>query len=113
PIPKSNEELQINWLYGAYEPKNFPLHPLTNHQRLQLFLRQSFLPRRAHMKTAFVSLSDQAQDHPSEWGDGFGGYAKRAAQILARCKQSAYSRNTQLNSSDFTELRRPSRPGHS
>jgi hypothetical protein len=42
PIPKSNEELQVNWLYGGYVPKNVPLHPRTNHQRLQLFLRQSF-----------------------------------------------------------------------
>jgi hypothetical protein len=30
PTPKSNEELQVNWLYGAYVAKNVPLHPLTS-----------------------------------------------------------------------------------
>ena len=42
PAPKSNQELQVNWLYGAYVDKDVPLHSLSNHQRFQLFLRQSF-----------------------------------------------------------------------
>ena len=79
PAPKTNEELQVNWLYGAYVPKDVPLHPLSNHQRFQLFLRQSFTTPGVYMKTAFFSLSDQAENRPPEWGDGFGGYAKRTA----------------------------------
>src|ERR1700739_159616 len=74
---ESNKELQGNWLYGAYIDKDVPLHPLSNHQRFQLFLRQSFLTPGVYVKTAFFALSDQAQNHPPEWGDGFGGYAKR------------------------------------
>jgi hypothetical protein len=42
PATKANPELQVNWLYGAYVPKDVPLHPLSNQQRFQLFLRQSF-----------------------------------------------------------------------
>jgi hypothetical protein len=79
PTPKSNAELQVSWLYGAYVPKDIPLHPLSNHQRFQLFVRQSFTTPGVYAKTAFFSLSDQAQDHPPEWGDGFGAYAKRTA----------------------------------
>ena len=75
----SRQQLKVNWLYGAYVDKDVPLEPLSNHQRLQLFLRQSFLTPGVYLKTAFFSLSDQAQNHPEEWGDGFGGYAKRTA----------------------------------
>lgn len=74
---KSNEQLKVNWLYGAYVPKDVPLQPLSNHQRFQLFLRQSFTTPGVYPKTAFFSLSDQASNSPPEWGDGFGGYATR------------------------------------
>jgi hypothetical protein len=75
--PKLNQQLQVNWLYGAYVPKDVPLEALTNHQRFQLFLRQSFTTPGVYVKTALFSLSDQAADTPPEWGDGFGGFAKR------------------------------------
>jgi hypothetical protein len=77
PEAKSNPELQVNWLYGAYVPKDVPLHALSNHQRFQLFVRQSFTTPGVYAKTAFFSLADQASNSPPEWGDGFGGYAKR------------------------------------
>lgn len=77
--PNSDQELKVNWLYGAYVDKDVPLHALSNHQRFQLFLRQSFTTPGVYFKTAFFSLSDQAQDSPPEWGDGFGGYAQRTA----------------------------------
>jgi hypothetical protein len=76
---ESQQELKVNWLYGAYVDKDVPLHPLSNHQRFQLFLRQSFLTPGVYVKAAFFSLSDQAKNNPEEWGDGFGGYAKRTA----------------------------------
>ena len=77
--PEPNQQLQVNWLYGAYVDKGMPLQSLSNDQRFRLFLRQSFLTPGVYVKTAFFSLSDQAQDHPPEWGHGFGGYAKRTA----------------------------------
>jgi hypothetical protein len=75
----SRQELKVNWLYGAYVDKEVPLRPLSNQQRLQLFLRQSFLTPGVYVKTAFFSLSDQARNRPEAWGDGFGGYGKRTA----------------------------------
>jgi hypothetical protein len=65
--------------YGAYVPKEVTLQSLSNHQRFQLFLRQSFTTPGVYLKTAFFSLSDQVANSPLEWGDGFGGYAKRTA----------------------------------
>ena len=75
--PKPNEQLQVNWLYGAYVPKDVPLQSLSNRQRFQLFLRQRFTTPGVYVKTALFSLSDQAADTPPEWGDGVGGFAKR------------------------------------
>jgi hypothetical protein len=75
----ATQQLQVNWLYGAYVPKDVPLQSLSNRQRFQLFLRQSFTTPGVYVKTALFSLSDQAANSPPEWGDGFGGYAKRTA----------------------------------
>lgn len=61
---KPNQQLQVNWLYGAYVPKDVPLESLSNHQRFQLFLRQSFTTPGVYLKTAFFSLSDQAANSP-------------------------------------------------
>jgi hypothetical protein len=63
---ESQQELKVNWLYGAYVDKDIPLHPLSNQQRFQLFLRQSFLTPGVYVKTAFFSLSDQAKNNPEE-----------------------------------------------
>jgi hypothetical protein len=41
-------------------------------------LRQNFRSPSVYVKTAFFALSDQAKDHPPEWGDGFDGYLRRA-----------------------------------
>ncbi len=69
----------MNWLYGAYVPKDVPLEPLTLTQRRQLLIRQTFLTYGTYVKTAFFSLSDQIQNKPSEWEDGFSGFGKRFA----------------------------------
>jgi hypothetical protein len=50
--PKPIQQLQVNWLYGAYVPKNVPLQSLSNQQRFQLFLRQSFTTPGVYVKTA-------------------------------------------------------------
>jgi len=77
PEAKPNQELQVNWLYGAFVPKDVPLQSLSNHQRFQLVLRQSFTTPGVYVKTALFSLADQAGNTPPEWGGGFGGYGKR------------------------------------
>ena len=77
PAAKSDSQLNVNWLYGAYVDKDAPLIPLTGHQRFKLFVRQSFTTPGIYVKTAFFSLGDQINNSPPEWGTGFGGYARR------------------------------------
>jgi len=75
--PPPAPQLNVNWLYGAYVPKDVPLEPLTAQQRLQLFLRQSFTTPGIYVKTMLFSIGDQINNSPPDWGTGFGGYARR------------------------------------
>jgi hypothetical protein len=77
PLPETDSQLNVNWLYGAYIPKDVPLESLTNHQRFQLYLRQSFTTPGIYAKSAMFSIGDQINDSPPEWGDGFTGYLQR------------------------------------
>jgi hypothetical protein len=70
-------QLNVNWLYGAYVPKDVPLVSLTNRQRLKLYVRQSFTTPGIYIKTLLFSIGDQANRSPPEWGAGFSGYARR------------------------------------
>lgn len=76
---KSDKQINVNWLYGAYVPKDVPLVSLNGRQRVQLWVRVSFTTYGIYFKTAFFSLSDQARNHPPAWGDGWAGYGKRVA----------------------------------
>ena len=77
PTPQAAPQLNVNWLYGAYVPKDAPLDPLTRHQRFKLFLRQTFTTPGIYVKTALFSIGDQINNSPPSWGTGFGGYARR------------------------------------
>jgi hypothetical protein len=77
PADKQSSEIQVNWLYGAYLPRDVPLEPLSTHQRGSLYLRQTYLTYGIYLKTAFFALGDQATGSPPEWGGGMGGYGKR------------------------------------
>ena len=69
-----NQQLQVNWLYGTYVPKDVALQSLSNHQRFSAFpAPELHYPRR---------VSDQAADSPPESGDGIGGYAKRTLRVM-------------------------------
>jgi hypothetical protein len=74
---ESANSLSVNWLYGAYIPKDAPLIPLSGKQRLKLYLRQSFTSPGIYVKTALFSVGDQIDQSPPEWGRNFGGYARR------------------------------------
>jgi hypothetical protein len=69
--------IHVSWLYGAYLPRNVKLEPLTGHQRMQLYFRQTYATWGIYLKTAGFSLADQANNSPSEWGQGIGGFGKR------------------------------------
>ena len=76
-VPSSdNDQLQVNWIYGAYIPKDSPLLSLNNQQRVKLYLRQTFTSPGIYVKTGLFSIGDQINDSPPEW-DGASGYAQR------------------------------------
>lgn len=81
---QSKEQLNVNWLYGAYVPKEAPLVSLTWHQREKLFVRQTFTTPGIYIKSAFLALIDQAKGTPYDWGGGFEGYGRRVASSYAR-----------------------------
>jgi len=74
----------VNWLYGAYVPKEAPLVSLTVHQREKLFMRQTFTTPGIYIKSGFLALLDQASGEPYEWGGGLDGYRRRVASNYAR-----------------------------
>jgi hypothetical protein len=82
--PGSSPQLQVNWLYGAYVPKDAPLEPLTAHQRFRLYLRQTFTTPGIYVKTILFSVGDQINDSPPGWEGDLGGYARRVASRQAQ-----------------------------
>lgn len=62
----------MNWLYGAFVPKDMRLQSLSNHQRFQFVLRQSLTTPGVYVKTALFSLGSSGRNTPPEWGGGLG-----------------------------------------
>jgi len=83
--PQSTEQqLNVNWLYGAYVPKDAPLESLTRQERFKLYLRQTFTTPGIYVKTLLFSIGDQISNSPPDWGDGFEGYARRVGSRQAQ-----------------------------
>jgi hypothetical protein len=81
---KTKSKPQVNWFYGAYVPKDVPLEPLTNRDRLNLYIVQTFTGPGIYVKTMFLSGADQVNVSPEEWGGGSKGFAKRIASNHAQ-----------------------------
>jgi hypothetical protein len=77
PVPNAGSQLNVNWLYGSYLPKQVPLEPLNSTQRFRLYFRQTYTTPGIYLKTTLFALSDRAQNSYPQWGDGFEGFAKR------------------------------------
>ncbi|HEY6290084.1 MAG TPA: hypothetical protein VI455_00780 [Terriglobia bacterium] len=94
PAENTNEQLNVNWLYGSYVPKEVPLRALTYHERLKLYVKQSFTTPGIYVKTALFSIGDQIDNSPPQWGSGLDGYARRVAsregQFVIQNTFSAY-----------------------
>ena len=75
--PETAKDVNVNWLYGAFVPKNVPLVTLTGRQRFKLYLAQSFTTPGIYIKSTVFSLSAQISNSPPEWADGFAGYGRR------------------------------------
>jgi hypothetical protein len=70
-------QLAVNWLYGAYIPKDAPIVSLTGDERWKLYVRQSFTTPGIYIKTGFFAIHDQVTNSPTQWDGGIGGFAKR------------------------------------
>lgn len=88
----ATSQINVNWLYGAYVPKNVPLKSLSNHQRFQLYLRQSFTTPGIYAKSALFTIGDQINDSPPEWHGGIGflqRFGSRHGQFVVQNSMSA------------------------
>jgi hypothetical protein len=70
-------QINVNWLYGSYVPKDVPLESLSTKMRWKLYVHQTYTTWGIYVKTTFFAVRDQAHNSYPEWGDGFGGFAKR------------------------------------
>lgn len=82
--PEEAQELPVNWLYGAYLPKEAPLAPLSNADRWHLYVRQSFTTPGIYIKTALFTIRDQVQVAPPGWPQDGEGFVTRAGTRYAQ-----------------------------
>ena len=84
PATSVNSTLPVNWIYGAYLPKDAPIQPLTGNERFKLYLRQTYTTPGIYVKTALFSIHDQVNETEPDWGDGASGFGKRLGSLHAR-----------------------------
>ena len=83
--PDVNTQLPVNWLYGAYVPKDVPLVPLNGQERFKLYIRQTYTTPGIYIKTGFFAVHDQVRDTPP----GVGGWILPASpSALAPTRRS-------------------------
>lgn len=82
-VPAVNTQLPVDWLYGAYVPKDAPLVALNGQERFKLYIRQTYTTPGIYIKTGFFAAQGQVADSPAAWGDGFSGFGKRLASNQA------------------------------
>ena len=80
----SNKQINVNWLYGSYVPKDVYLKPLTTRERFKLYLRQTYTTPGIYNKTTLFALHDQITGRQPEWGSSFVGFGKRLADRQAQ-----------------------------
>jgi len=73
------ERLPIEWIIGPYIPSQETLRPLSNKERGEIYLKQTFLTAGSYVARGFSAGLDQARGAPHEWGGGFEGYGRRYA----------------------------------
>jgi hypothetical protein len=70
---------ESTWIKGVYVRRDEPLITLTGKQREVIYFRQTLTTPGAYMKRMFGAGIDQMRGTPSQWDDGWGGYAERFA----------------------------------
>jgi len=80
----ANKQINVNWLYGSYVPKDVTLTPLKPHARFTLYVRQTYTTPGIYIKTTLFALHDQITNRQPEWGSSFAGFSKRLADRQAQ-----------------------------
>ncbi|MGC1371039.1 MAG: hypothetical protein WA824_02765 [Candidatus Sulfotelmatobacter sp.] len=70
---------EATWISGVYLGKHQKMRALTKKQREEIYLRQTLTTPQAYMKRMFEAGFDQTRGVPSQWDDGWAGYAERFA----------------------------------
>ncbi len=80
----SGQRLPVNWVYGAYIPKEASLETLTAKDRVRLWSRQGFTTPGIWVKTGLFTLSDQGRDSPPGWPQNAEGFGQRMGMRYAQ-----------------------------
>jgi hypothetical protein len=64
------ERLPIEWIIGPYIPVQGPLEPLSNSEREEIYVRQTFLTAGSYVARGFSAGLDQARGGPGRWNRG-------------------------------------------
>ncbi len=81
---QSNQQLPVNWLYGAYIPTEAPLRAMSGADRWHLYLRQNFTTPGPWLKTGLFTISDQYRESPPGWPQDAEGFGKRLGTRYAQ-----------------------------
>jgi hypothetical protein len=82
--PKPSRQINVNWLYGSYVPKDVPLESLDGYGRWKLYIRQTYTTPGIYVKTLLFGLHDEIRKSEPEWESGFEGFAKRLGNRQAQ-----------------------------
>src|SRR5258705_13567379 len=59
----AQNQLAVNWLYGAYIPKDAPIVALDGKERYRLFIRQSFTTPGIYIRPDFLRSMTRSETH--------------------------------------------------
>jgi hypothetical protein len=82
--PQASKQINVNWLYGSYIPKDVPIKPLSGRERMKLYIHQTYTTPGIYVKTALFALHDHITDSNPEWGNDFAGFTKRLGNRQAQ-----------------------------
>lgn len=77
PAAKPGSQINVNWFYGSYVPKDVPLESMNGAGRFKLYIRQTYTTWGIYIKTTLFALHDQVHNSNPQWGDGADGFVKR------------------------------------
>lgn len=70
---------ESGWFTGPYVSRSREREALTGQQRREIYLQQTLTRPGDYFKRMFSAAVDQARDAPSQWPEGWNGYAERFA----------------------------------